>query len=252
MTWRDVPVIPTIVVLAAVAVMIALGVWQLGRADEKEALVARYAAAQESNEILAIHRASDGRVYRRVRFDCQPFDGLVSVAGRNRAGQTGYVHRVECDTSIQSDGSQVFDDFYEGGRIYAEIGWSRGPVELQFAGGTIVGRLAAIGDDYKIVSEDGLAGLEPSAQPDPNDIPNNHLAYAAQWFLFALTALLTCLYPVDPYYESVLGHWDRGPWRNFTGLLEAATLLWPFVAASWCALRLAALGGESPSIIPGR
>jgi VanZ family protein len=68
----------------------------------------------------------------------------------------------------------------------------------------------------------------------------------------ALTALLTCLYPVDPYYESVLGHWDRGPWRNFTGLLEAATLLWPFVAASWCALRLAALRRESPSIIRGR
>jgi VanZ family protein len=68
----------------------------------------------------------------------------------------------------------------------------------------------------------------------------------------ALTALLTCLFPVDPYYESVLGHWDRGAWRNFTGLLEAATLLWPFVAVSWCALRLAALPREPRSIIRGR
>ncbi len=68
----------------------------------------------------------------------------------------------------------------------------------------------------------------------------------------ALTALLTCLFPVDPYYESVLGHWDRGAWRNFTGLLEAATLLWPFVAVSWCALRVAALPREPRSIIRGR
>ncbi len=28
------------------------------------------------------------------------------------------------------------------------------------------------------------------APPDPNDLPNNHLAYAGQWFFFALTALV--------------------------------------------------------------
>ncbi len=68
----------------------------------------------------------------------------------------------------------------------------------------------------------------------------------------ALTALLTCLFPVDPYYESALGHWDRGAWRNFTGLLEAATLLWPFVAVSWCAVRLATMRRDPGSIIRGR
>jgi surfeit locus 1 family protein len=26
------------------------------------------------------------------------------------------------------------------------------------------------------------------ARPDPRDIPNNHLAYAVQWFLFATVA----------------------------------------------------------------
>ena len=35
-----------------------------------------------------------------------------------------------------------------------------------------------------------LAGLEPLAAPDPRDLPNNHLAYAGQWFFFALTALV--------------------------------------------------------------
>ena len=28
------------------------------------------------------------------------------------------------------------------------------------------------------------------AAPDPRDLPNNHLAYAGQWFFFALTALV--------------------------------------------------------------
>ena len=35
-----------------------------------------------------------------------------------------------------------------------------------------------------------LAGLEANAIPDPSEIPNNHFAYAIQWFLFAATALV--------------------------------------------------------------
>ena len=36
-----VPILPTLVVAAAIAIMIALGIWQLGRMDEKAALIAR-------------------------------------------------------------------------------------------------------------------------------------------------------------------------------------------------------------------
>jgi surfeit locus 1 family protein len=35
-----------------------------------------------------------------------------------------------------------------------------------------------------------LAGLEANAIPDPAEIPNNHFAYAVQWFVFAATALV--------------------------------------------------------------
>ena len=38
---RQIPIIPTIFVAAAVAVMIALGVWQLQRASWKHELVSR-------------------------------------------------------------------------------------------------------------------------------------------------------------------------------------------------------------------
>jgi hypothetical protein len=39
------PIIPTIIVIIAVGIMIGLGVWQLQRKAEKEALLARYNAA---------------------------------------------------------------------------------------------------------------------------------------------------------------------------------------------------------------
>jgi cytochrome oxidase assembly protein ShyY1 len=41
-----------------------------------------------------------------------------------------------------------------------------------------------------IVSEEPAPGLAPSAQPDPSSIPNNHLSYAVQWFIFAVLALI--------------------------------------------------------------
>ena len=41
-----------------------------------------------------------------------------------------------------------------------------------------------------MVAIEPVAGLQPLAAPDPADLPNNHLAYAGQWFLFALTALV--------------------------------------------------------------
>ena len=43
---RRLPLIPTLVVAAACLTMIGLGIWQLQRSQEKEALLARYAAAQ--------------------------------------------------------------------------------------------------------------------------------------------------------------------------------------------------------------
>jgi surfeit locus 1 family protein len=32
--------------------------------------------------------------------------------------------------------------------------------------------------------------LQANAAPDPRDVPNNHLSYAVQWFLFATTAIV--------------------------------------------------------------
>jgi cytochrome oxidase assembly protein ShyY1 len=45
----------------------------------------------------------------------------------------------------------------------------------------------------RLVADPPLAGLAANARPDPSDIPNNHLSYAVQWFLFAVTALVIYL-----------------------------------------------------------
>lgn len=65
----------------------------------------------------------------------------------------------------------------------------------------------------------------------------------------ALTAVLTSIFPADPYHASMLQRWDRGAWRNFDGLLEGAALVWPFAAILWCATRLRALRRGGPPII---
>lgn len=71
--------------------------------------------------------------------------------------------------------------------IEVALGWSRDPAAPSYDGGPVDGVVDASG---KIVADPALAGLEPLAKPDPNDLPNNHLAYAGQWFFFALTALV--------------------------------------------------------------
>ena len=45
---KRIPVVPTVIVLMAVAIMIGLGVWQLQRKSLKESLLARYAAGDRA------------------------------------------------------------------------------------------------------------------------------------------------------------------------------------------------------------
>ena len=44
--------------------------------------------------------------------------------------------------------------------------------------------------ELMLVSDTPAKGLSPNPKPDPEVIPNNHLAYAVQWFIFAGLAVL--------------------------------------------------------------
>ncbi len=180
---RSIPIIPTILVLAAAGVMVWLGFWQLGRADEKAELIAEYQRQSAVAEIVAIDVGKDDLAYRSVRLRCGDPSDWQAIAGRNQNGRSGYAHRYLCGVQ------EWYDSPTE--RTFADIGWSTSPQDPKFAGGSIEGVLVRMGDDdFKVVATEPLVDLQPLAKPDPNDLPNNHLAYAGQWFFFALTALV--------------------------------------------------------------
>lgn len=68
----------------------------------------------------------------------------------------------------------------------------------------------------------------------------------------AATAVLTSVFPHDPYYASAVGRWDAGVWRNFTGLTRGASMLWPVLAIGWCLVRIARMSDSAGSIMPSQ
>ncbi|MEO1730059.1 MAG: SURF1 family protein [Pseudomonadota bacterium] len=173
---RRIPIIPTIIVLAAVATMIALGVWQLGRAEEKKLLIERYSEATENEEATSFPLGGTGEAvwFRRSEIDCRDVGPIQPVAGRAANGAKGWAMRTNCAVS-------------EDAAILVDLGFSPDLSKPEWDGGLVSGVIAP---GPRLIANPPVAGLEPLAKPDPGDLPNNHLAYAGQWFFFALTALV--------------------------------------------------------------
>ena len=176
---RRLPILPTLVVVAAAAVMVSLGVWQLHRAEWKEGLLRQYDAAMTSGEQVAWPGPEDyeASLYHRATVTCREVRGFDDIAGRSADGANGWAHIARCTHG----GAGVAD---------VAIGWSRDPNPPTWPGGTVTGIIAPYGKVVRLVAEEPVAGLEPLARPDPQDLPNNHMAYAVQWFFFAVTALV--------------------------------------------------------------
>ncbi len=174
---RRVPIIPTVIVLLAVAVMVRLGFWQLDRLAQKEALLANYAAAQNMSADAAFPQnaaAAEAVLYRHSTVSCLKVTEASSRSGRSASGATGFARMVTCD-------------LVGGGKALVVLGWSSAPVSPVWQGGVVQGIIAP---GPRLVADPPLAGLQANAKPDPSEIANNHLAYAVQWFLFAFTALV--------------------------------------------------------------
>lgn len=178
---RRLPVLPTLLVAAAVAAMIALGIWQLQRKGEKEALIARYAQAQTMSAAVPWPRTPaewPGALYRHSRIDCRAVTAIASVAGRSADGRKGWAQMAQCRLPGGA-GAEV------------ALGWSAQPAPPQWRGGEVGGLIGPAGKaGVRLVAAPAQAGLAQLAPPDPADVPNNHLSYAVQWFLFAATALV--------------------------------------------------------------
>ncbi len=189
---RRLPILPTLFVIGAVAVMIALGIWQLQRAEWKDRMLAEIEATQslapvDLDQVLASGNV-DGVAFRRATVTCGSGEQRPSLrAGRNLKGQTGYSYFIPC----RPDGTGPAR------RLEINAGWSQQPdsaIRL-IASGLVTGRVGTVEGAEPIIltADTALGPLQPSAPPSAEDIPNNHLMYAFQWFFFAVTALIIYL-----------------------------------------------------------
>lgn len=178
--------IPTILVALAVAIMIGLGVWQLGRADEKAQLIAQYEKVVDLPAMawpLSVD-AVNPPLYRRSRFTCTNVTNWRQTSGRSADDQAGLVHVATCRVAGSDSATAQF-----------VAGWSKAPLTPDWSGGEeVTGIIAPDGGAViRLVADKAVAGLANVAPPSPEDLPNNHLAYSVQWFLFAAIAVIIFL-----------------------------------------------------------
>ena len=191
---RKLPLIPTILVGLAVATMIGLGVWQLERRKEKEALLASYAAAANLPPIgwPSVPPKEPLPLFRSATGHCLSVVGFRTAAGENRQGDPGFLVIADCRTGAEGPGLSV------------ELGWSKDPnAGRSFQGGLVSGVIAPDKlSRMRLVAATPGPGLMASEPPSPAIIPNNHLSYAIQWFLFAGIAALI-------YYLALRQQWRK-------------------------------------------
>ena len=184
---KGVPIIPTIVVLGAVALLIGLGAWQLQRAQWKEQLLARYAHAEKQPPIaFPTMPLLDDQLplFRHATGVCLRIVGRRAIGGENQAGETGYVQILDCATGAEGPGMAV------------EVGWSKNPnAKVNWAGGPVSGIIVPDRRSRtRLVAAGAPPGLEPSKTPDVGTAspvtPAGHRGYAATWFALAAIALI--------------------------------------------------------------
>ncbi|MBB5684186.1 SURF1 family cytochrome oxidase biogenesis protein [Sphingobium boeckii] len=188
---KRIPLIPTILVGLAMAIMIAMGVWQIQRKGEKEALLALYAANLRKPEMAfpAMAPVPDEAMFRRSAATCLEVTGWRIEGGRALSGGTGYRQIASCRTGAEGPGLLV--DLGVTQDPAFKPSWTGGPVSGWIASepehGSLLGRLFSTPPVARalLISAAPAPGLEPTQPPGVGDIPNNHLAYAVQWFLFA-------------------------------------------------------------------
>jgi len=197
MSMHKIPIVPTIIVVAAAALCVWFGFWQIGRAIERDA---RIEAIKERVELpaLTLNEVQPELIeevyYRRLSGNCARVIGWDVSSGRSESNGPGWRYVARCATSDGQPGFSV------------DMGVSRQPdLTPDWTGGPVVGFGRSLADNRTvfqrlfhekppagllIVAETPAPDLYNSKQPDPEEETNTSWSYAGQWFFFALTALL--------------------------------------------------------------
>ncbi len=193
---RRLPVVPTIIVALAVATMIALGLWQIDRAGQKEDLIALYRAnlARPAMTFPDMGPVPRDAMFRPSSVTCIDVVGWRTEGGRSVDGVSGSRYIAECRSGAEGPGALI------------DLGVSPNPgVKPSWPGGVASGMITTEPDHSSmiarlfgggavlrpmLVADTAAAGLSASARPSPDTVPNNHISYAVQWFLFSAAALI--------------------------------------------------------------
>lgn len=182
------PVVPTVIVGICIAVMIGLGLWQLlVRLPEKEAQLAQLAGNPARPSVAFPAIPDDRLLFRRSSAMCLE---VVAIT-RAGAGAAGYRLVADCRTGAEGPGIKV------------QLGTTRDPRKMvTWSGGAVSGWISHAPDatpmiaklfrdtpqQMLLVADRPIGGLAANTRPHIGIVPNNHLAYAGQWFFFALVA----------------------------------------------------------------
>lgn len=201
------PLGATLLTSVMVPVLVGLGVWQLDRRAWKHALVAQLETAATLPPVgpRDFYRALIGAQsiqYRRADIDCRP--GRVKPydlkGGTSADDRGGYLVLVDCNDPARPRRPD----------LVVVAGWTLRPdrvrtldMDTSFVG-TLIER--PYGDapgrpQFMLIPTTAVAGLLPSRVPVPDDLPDNHLSYALQWFAFAVTLAVI--------YGIYIGQWRR-------------------------------------------
>ena len=190
---RRVPLVPTVIVAAAVATMIGLGLWQLlDRRPKKLAYLAQLQANPAKPPIAFPPFPDDTLLFRRASGYClEPLNMRVEGAG-------SYGFRVVADCRTGAEGPGMALQLGTTRDPNAKPAWRGGPVRghIAFAPSatSVFGKLFdRTPDRLMLVAEPAVAGLAANPRPDPLSVPNPHLSYALQWFFFAASAAVIYL-----------------------------------------------------------
>jgi cytochrome oxidase assembly protein ShyY1 len=193
---RRLPIVPTLVVVLAAAAMIALGVWQLQRKAWKESLLAQYGANLHLPPVDFPRdpMGHDELLFRKSSALCRDPGGWERQAGHAQNGETGWLLIAHCRSEgsgsgfklalgVTSNPTLVPD--WKGGQVSGVITHAPGH-------GSLIGALFTkpAPQELMLVADAAPPPLATSVAPDPSTVPNNHLAYAGQWFLFAGIAVV--------------------------------------------------------------
>ncbi len=189
------PVLPTIFVAFACATMIALGIWQLNRAQQRDAQALIHATNSRNPAEVAFPRLppiADNFLYRASSIICLEVVGWEPSGGTAADGTRGFRFIASCRTGAEGPG------------VLVDMGVSTDPDgQPQWTGGPVTGRITLapqeagmLGRLFRtvppaqplLVADSAAPGLLISAAPDPTTQGNSSWAYAFQWFLFAIAA----------------------------------------------------------------